>query len=247
MGFFLQQQDIEKINKLLLKAHPFNNYDDAFDLIEKRKERFVISFLNMYALQLSLKNDLFYKAIYNSDLLFFDGIAVKILCKFLKVTYGINMNGTDFIPVLISKLNKCRYSIFASNDEALEMFKKKYVNLQLDSFMNGFYEHDLYVQEAGKNNSDILLLGMGMPKQEILSSMIREHKVIINGGAIVDYMSGYKRRSPRIFVTLKIEWLYRMFYEPKRLLMRYISGFFLLLKIIFSCLIFRKKKGVIFF
>src|SRR6266852_78039 len=106
MVFFFQEKKIEKVSKLLLKAKSFASYRDAFDLIERReKKRFIISFLNMYAIQLAIKNDCFYNALIKSDLLLLDGIALKVLCKIKKVTYGINMNGSDFIPAFINNFD----------------------------------------------------------------------------------------------------------------------------------------------
>src|SRR5437016_5785003 len=106
MAFFFQQQDIAKVNKLLLKANTFASYEEALKVIKtKPKGRFVISFLNMYAIQLSLVDEEFYKALLNSDLLLIDGIALKLLCKARNFFYGINMNGSDFIPELINNFN----------------------------------------------------------------------------------------------------------------------------------------------
>jgi exopolysaccharide biosynthesis WecB/TagA/CpsF family protein len=249
MEFFFRKQELKKVNNLLLKANPFASYEEAFEVIRtKRRGRFIISFLNMYAIQLSLKNEEFYSALLSSDLLLIDGIALKFLCRAMNFFYGINMNGSDFIPALIDNFDKSKYLVFASDENAINLFKSKHNHLQLVSCLDGFQDCESYLNEAQKYRSDIILLGMGMPKQEILSSKINSDNIIINGGAVVDYMSGYKVRAPKFFTKYKIEWLYRMFYEPDRLFKRYTRGLFIFLKIIISNHIVNKnrKDGKVF-
>ena len=36
-------------------------------------------------------------------------------------------------------------------------------------------------------------------------------------GGSFDVLSGFKKRAPKIFIKLKLEWLYRITTEPKRL------------------------------
>lgn len=242
MEFYLSKNDLDRVEMLLCKGEPFHSYNDAFEIIRlKARRRFVISFLNMHAIQQCLKNELFFKSLIDSDLILFDGIALKILCKFFGKDYGKNMNGSDFLPVLISKFKDKKYTIFASNDVALNMFMEKHKDLDILTALNGFHSYDKYIKEIKKEDSDIILLGMGMPKQEILSSMINKNSIIINGGAIIDYMSGFKSRCPGFFTRCNLEWLYRIFYEPKRLFKRYADGLIILFKIITTNRIYEKK------
>jgi N-acetylglucosaminyldiphosphoundecaprenol N-acetyl-beta-D-mannosaminyltransferase len=243
MAFFFRKSEVEKINNLLSKAKSFICYQDAYAVIEQRQQgRFIVSFLNMYAIQLCLKDDAFYNALLQADLLLMDGIALKLLCRQKKIFYGINMNGSDFIPAFIEKYCRHRYAVFASDDEAIQLFKAKHKELRIVSYLNGFYEYDRYAKEVAANEFDILLLGMGMPKQELLSLKLNSNHIIMNGGAIVDYMSGYKKRSPKFFIKLKIEWLYRIFYEPKRLFSRYAEGFWVLFRIIATDIFLMQKQ-----
>jgi exopolysaccharide biosynthesis WecB/TagA/CpsF family protein len=246
MEFFFRKREIDKVDNLLLKANRFASHNEALEVIRKKRSgRFVISFLNMHAVQLSLKDDEFYNALLNSDLLLIDGIGLKLLCRAMNFFYGTNMNGSDFIPALIDNFNESKYLVFASDKTAINLFKTKHDHLQLVSCMDGYQDYESYLNETQKYRSDIILLGMGMPKQEILSSKINSDNIIINGGAVVDYMSGYKTRAPKFFIKYKIEWLYRIFHEPGRLFKRYARGFFILIKIIISNNVVnrdRKKK-----
>jgi N-acetylglucosaminyldiphosphoundecaprenol N-acetyl-beta-D-mannosaminyltransferase len=224
MAWYLHEREVKIIKALLFHAKAYNNYDEVARIIDKRGEkRFVISFLNLFAIQIALKNEDFFNALIQSDLLLYDGIGVKSLCNKFNIPYGINMNGTDFIPWLLNKFKSKPLLVFASSFTAVSKFKEKFVDHNIQHIEDGFKDYDEYINAAAKYPYDIILLGMGMPKQEILASRIKTPGIIVNGGAIVDYMSEVKRRAPKAFIALKIEWIYRIIYEPKRLFIRYFS------------------------
>lgn len=70
----------------------------------------------------------------------------------------------------------------------------------------------------------VLLVGMGMPRQEI---WIADHLdalpdcVVLNVGAAFDYEAGVQKAAPRWMGKAGLEWLYRLAVDPKRLFHRY--------------------------
>ena len=96
--------------------------------------------------------------------------------------------------------------------------------------LHGFHPTDRYVESARRHRPDIIVLAMGMPRQEEVAVQLRqslEHPVlIINGGAIVDFMARRFDRAPVVIQRLGLEWAYRMAQEPRRLYRRYIHGGF---------------------
>jgi N-acetylglucosaminyldiphosphoundecaprenol N-acetyl-beta-D-mannosaminyltransferase len=72
---------------------------------------------------------------------------------------------------------------------------------------------------------DVLLVGMGMPRQErwIVDNLESvEANVIIHVGAYMDYVAGVVPTPPRWTGQLCLEWLYRLLNEPRRLWKRYL-------------------------
>jgi exopolysaccharide biosynthesis WecB/TagA/CpsF family protein len=69
---------------------------------------------------------------------------------------------------------------------------------------------------------------MGMPNQEYLAVCLRErlsHPVlIVNGGAVLDFLGGKVTRAPKVMRNTGTEWAYRLFLEPRRLARRYLLG-----------------------
>ena len=86
---------------------------------------------------------------------------------------------------------------------------------------NGYVaDKDKVFDEIVKLEPDIVLVALGIPLQEMLiyKHLNRFKKGIFVGvGGSFDVMSGMKKRAPKIFIKLNLEWLYRIMKEPKRL------------------------------
>ena len=48
--------------------------------------------------------------------------------------------------------------------------------------------------------------------------------LIVSGGDIADFLAGRFERAPKLMQRVRLEWLYRLAREPKRLASRYLSG-----------------------
>lgn len=72
---------------------------------------------------------------------------------------------------------------------------------------------------------DILLVGMGMPRQEewIVANAERlPPTVALNGGGILDLLAGELPEPPRWVGRIGMEWLYRLITRPRRVWFRYL-------------------------
>jgi N-acetylglucosaminyldiphosphoundecaprenol N-acetyl-beta-D-mannosaminyltransferase len=71
---------------------------------------------------------------------------------------------------------------------------------------------------------NLVLIGLGVPKQEMLADALRPHVCgpILCCGAAVPVLGGYIRRAPKITRTLGIEWAFRIVQEPVRMFPRYV-------------------------
>ncbi len=86
---------------------------------------------------------------------------------------------------------------------------------------------------------NLLLVALGAPKQEkwIAQNLakIPSVKVAIGVGSAFDLLSNQIKRAPRFFQTLGLEWLWRLFREPRRFKKAWRSAF------IFPLMVFRSK------
>lgn len=90
---------------------------------------------------------------------------------------------------------------------------------------------------------DVLLVGMGMPRQEMWIAANMDALapcVILPVGAAFDYEAGVQHAAPRWMGQWGLEWLYRLCSDPKRLASRYLYEPWFLLKPALSDLIRRR-------
>jgi N-acetylglucosaminyldiphosphoundecaprenol N-acetyl-beta-D-mannosaminyltransferase len=82
---------------------------------------------------------------------------------------------------------------------------------------------------------DLILVGLGMPRQEELvrsASLNKLGAVIACVGGAIDQISGAQKNAPRWLGPLGLEWVWRLAHNPKRLAFRYLVEPLLLLKLI---------------
>ena len=83
------------------------------------------------------------------------------------------------------------------------------------------------ISAINASNADILLIGMGTPKQDTwLWKNYHELRVpvMMTVGAGIGFMSGEKIRAPKGLRQVHLEWLFRFTQEPQRLWRRYFLG-----------------------
>ena len=87
------------------------------------------------------------------------------------------------------------------------------------------FDYKAIAKNINKESPDIIWVSLGAPKQEIFISNLNKYldKGIMFGvGALFNFYSGFPelKRAPKIFLKLKLEWLYRIYQEPKKNLKR---------------------------
>ncbi|WP_199258313.1 WecB/TagA/CpsF family glycosyltransferase [Paracoccus binzhouensis] len=77
----------------------------------------------------------------------------------------------------------------------------------------------------------LCFLALGAPRQELFAIRARDalgDTGFASIGAGLDFLSGHQRRAPGLLRRLKLEWLWRMLSDPRRLFLRYAKGFTIL-------------------
>jgi N-acetylglucosaminyldiphosphoundecaprenol N-acetyl-beta-D-mannosaminyltransferase len=91
-------------------------------------------------------------------------------------------------------------------------------------FENDAKENERILMLIREAAPDLLVLGLGAPKQELWMHRHRGEiaaKVALCVGATIDFLAGEKKRAPKWIQSLGLEWAHRMCSEPKRLVKRY--------------------------
>ena len=218
---------MRKLFDKLYKKSAQSFYEILSDNLKNNKKTFVIT-ANPETFMISEKNEDVRKMLLDKETVMVpDGIGVWKAGK--KIGYNIEerITGIDIANELLKFGNEQKKSIylFGSKQEVIDsmkiVIKEQYPNLKLVGTSNGYVaDKDKVFDEIVKLEPDIVLVALGIPLQEMLiyKHLNRFKKGIFVGvGGSFDVMSGMKKRAPKIFIKLNLEWLYRIMKEPKRL------------------------------
>ena len=204
-----------------------------------RSDRAVtVAFLNQHGVNTALRDEAFHAFLSGSDYLLRDGIGVKIAMAMFGLPPTANLNGTDLIPKILDHHKGLPVALFGASHAAIDACATRLQAEGHNSIVavaDGFQPDDYYVTLCRETRPDIVVLCMGMPRQELLAvklAQIDGGRLIICGGGWADFYSGIKVRAPKWMQRLSLEWLHRLCREPARLGKRYtvdIGWFFLML------------------
>lgn len=225
----MYKKEEEEFNKLL-----YNN-------LSKNKRTFIVT-VNPETLMKSEEDIELNKLLNDKNaILVPDGIGVVKALKMLDYDVKERITGIDIANNLLEygdKLNKTIY-LFGAKQEVIDSMKvvllKDYPNLKLVGSSNGYVsDRDKVFEEIVKLKPDIVLVALGIPYQEkLIYKHLNEFDkgIFVGVGGSFDVISGIKKRAPKIFIKLNLEWLYRIICEPKRIKRFYDSNIKFIFKV----------------
>jgi len=208
-----------------------SNYSELLEIIDssvKTKAEIEITYANFHTLNQIVDQNL--SDLYNSfTIVHSDGIGIYLAIKLLFKNNISRITGSDFYRELIdySIENKIRLFFFGDTPETLEMLRKRN-DLRIVGTASGYsFSSEKVVDEINIANPDILIVGLGSPKQEKWISNNKDKittNIIISVGDGIKLFAKTKKRGFSIIQKLGFEWLIRLINEPKRLWKRYLIG-----------------------
>jgi N-acetylglucosaminyldiphosphoundecaprenol N-acetyl-beta-D-mannosaminyltransferase len=136
----------------------------------------------------------------------------------------------------------------AASERAAAAIARDYPNVRIagiDSPPLGFERDELadrgVVERINRARPDLLLVGLGCPKQELWCERHRgelDVGVALCIGGTIDFLAGAQPRAPRWMQMTGVEWVHRMASDPRRLAPRYASN-----AIDFPRLLFRQWRA----
>ena len=84
-----------------------------------------------------------------------------------------------------------------------------------------------YCNQIKKSRTDIVFIGITSPlKEYFIDYLLSEgvSSILMGVGGSFDVLAGKVRRAPVWMQKINLEWLYRVYQEPRRLFMRYFIG-----------------------
>ena len=166
--------------------------------------------------------------------LLLEGIGLKAACLVTKGWAPADTNGTDLFPALLAQLRSrpCRLFLLGGEPNVGALAKQKieedWPHVEIVGWRDGFFSDEelpAIRDQVSNARPTLLLIGMGSPKQETLALEFRQTsdlQLVWAVGGLFDRLSGRIARAPPLMLKLRLEWLFRICGEPRRLTPRYL-------------------------
>ncbi len=239
-----RNSDIERYSVYFLNRRiDFMTMENAIKAIVNAattKRKTVVAYYNVHAFNLSMLIPRFLDFYEDAELKICDGMGILKGLDFMGVCLPSKYKTplTLLVPILFDYCDRHNFSVFLLGSKpqhlefALKKQKAKYTNIEFAGHhgyfdKEDFRENHAVIEEINRFKPDILIVGMGMPLQEIWIQQNYEKinaSVIIPCGAVIDRLAGLVPNCPLWISNIGLEWVYRLIREPRRLATRYLLG-----------------------
>jgi len=223
------------------------DYRTTIEKIEefiKSQKPHQICTINPEYIMAAQKDPEFKQILNQADLCIPDGTGLILASRFLAKSKSQiikkRVTGVDLIWKLAELGQKKSYSIYLLGagpgiaEQTANILCNKYPELKIAGFSEGIpqlprnrkiildldrFEKEL-VSKICKLKPQILLVAYGAPKQDKFIAKYKKElavPVMIGVGGSFDFISGRIKRAPQWMQKTHLEWLYRLFREPKRI------------------------------
>ncbi len=243
-----------------LRLSPANALDVlqfAGNVIREGKKAIILH-LNIHGAVLALRRPWMFDFYNQASMVVCDGDGVRLGLRLLDQDPPPKIPITRWIWELAAFCEEQKFRLYllgARKDviaKAAEHLIETHPRLVIAGYHDGYFpkkgpENDRVISEMNETRPDVLLVCFGMPEQEKWIMRNQEKlnaKVIIPGGAVMDYVAGKLGKAPVWMVRHHLEWLFRIWQEPRRLFRRYATEipYFLLKVLFYKVGMFFKKR-----
>jgi len=242
----------------------FTHPGTAEDYLEHVKENIegrnqsTIYYHNLHTLYEYVNSEKYRQAFVNKTVIV-DGMGVLFLYQLARfpLTRDYRVTYVDFIMPLIRLARDNGWCVFHVGQEshvlekALDKIRTEVPGIQLAGH-HGYFdltesskETQQVINRINDFDTDLLLVGLGTPKQELWVDTNRdalEASVVMTCGSCMEYVAGNVKTAPRWMGRAGLEWLFRTYTDPKRLAFRYLIQPFLLGFILLRNFLKRRNK-----
>jgi N-acetylglucosaminyldiphosphoundecaprenol N-acetyl-beta-D-mannosaminyltransferase len=171
----------------------------------------------------------FFNILSRADLCVPDGIGLLWAAKHLGHPLPERVTGSDGVPKIAARAAEKGWRLFFLGaapgvaDQAAAVLRAKYPGLQIVGTYSGSPapdEEDTLVAMVNSSNADILFVAYGAPEQDkwIARNLPRLHVQMAMGvGGSFDFIAGVVPRAPLWMRRMGLEWLFRLYLQPWRI------------------------------
>lgn len=208
------------------------------------------------------KNELLYEAYRHAALSLADGMPIIWMSAILGHPLPEKISGSDLVRPLLVRAAALQMRVYFLGSASGVARKAKDILcaqipglniVGIDSPPIGFDEQSDLEQKIMEKiiaaKANLVLVALGCPKQELLMYRWYERlapAVMLGIGASLDFIAGHIRRSPRWMSSAGMEWVFRIFQDPKRLTKRYLIDDAAILPVFYRMLKTPKSERIFF-
>ena len=208
--------------------------------IIREDQHVLILNVNAQALNLACEHPWLRRFFNNAEIMFCDGFGVMLVARLLGYKIPERITYADWMWELASIAANSGYTMFflgaksSVAEKAALLLRGQFPDLKIVGTHHGYFnkrsngnENNDIIEEISTLHPNLLVLGMGMPTQELwlMENWARINaNIALTGGAVFDYVSGDLQRAPHWMTEHGLEWLGRLIIEPRKLWKRYLIG-----------------------
>jgi N-acetylglucosaminyldiphosphoundecaprenol N-acetyl-beta-D-mannosaminyltransferase len=203
------------------------------DLITERRVAHHLSMNVAKLMALPAQEDL-RCAVKTADVISADGQGVVWAARLLGSPLPERVTGIDLMAHLLKAAGAQGWRVYflgARNDvlqDAVEAATRENPELVVAGFRDGYFdadEEEAVLAEVAAATPHLVFVGISSPKKEAL--VARNHARLaqalwVGVGGAFDILAGQTRRAPGWMQRAGVEWLYRLYQEPRRMWRRYL-------------------------
>lgn len=162
-------------------------------------------------------------ALRGADMVLPDGVGILWAAEKMGHPLSERVAGYDFLLALLARMRGSVYILGGTPgtaEAAGDAIARDYPNVTIAGCCDGYISDELALIAAiGQTRPDLLMVCLGASKQEQWMASHRDLPVglMVGLGGSVDVLAGKVKRAPLWWREHKLEWLYRVLRQPKRL------------------------------
>ncbi|MBN1517553.1 WecB/TagA/CpsF family glycosyltransferase [Candidatus Sumerlaeota bacterium] len=198
----------------------------------------IVTYINAHCVNMFHTHAEYGAILRQADYIYADGMSVVKAARRLGIDVPERLSAAHFFEEFCRRAAQSKRRLFfvggkrAIVRECVENMQRAMPELDVAGYSHGYFELGLdeekeLAAEIRSKQPDIVIAGMGAPKQELWASRNQEKlhvPVVWCVGAMFEYLSGRRALAPRWLADAGWEWLFRLALEPGRLWRRYLIG-----------------------
>ncbi|MCW1888473.1 MAG: WecB/TagA/CpsF family glycosyltransferase [Candidatus Moranbacteria bacterium] len=181
--------------------------EEAFSL----RQNIRIATVNPEFLLEATGNSAFQRSLLGADIRTVDGVGIRIIAWL----FGTNLSRVTGADLLLELLRFAE-----SQDIPLTIYNQQRSLSAEDDIRDALGR--LYPKLKICYNKELpeyslVICSYGAPEQELFLDILSAHGIKMGVGGALDYLTGRKKRAPRVFRLFGLEWLWRLILQPRRI------------------------------